>query len=132
MNVAWSFIDDFFIRKKKAAQKLGGILSRRCIRLDSDRFRIICNINVATVFRVFRAPFDDSLRRWLQLIAGKQLKRRRVERVHVSLAYDSCIRHGGRPLVLLHLISVRTRLVRTECYYIWYAKASKPLYLEAY
>jgi hypothetical protein len=27
--------------KKKAAQKLGGILSRRCIGLASDRIRII-------------------------------------------------------------------------------------------
>jgi hypothetical protein len=34
-------------------------------------------------------------------------------------------------LAFLHLISVRTELVRTECYYIWYWKASKPLYLGA-
>jgi hypothetical protein len=34
-----------------------------------------------------------------------------------------------RLLAFLHLISVRTELVRTECYYIWYWKASKPLHL---
>jgi len=34
-----------------------------------------------------------------------------------------------RPRAFLHLISVRTGLVRTECYYIWYWKASKPLHL---
>ena len=37
---------------------------------------------------------------------------------------------AARPLAFLHLISVRTDLVRTECYYIWYGKASQPLYLD--
>ena len=58
---------------KKAAQNLGGILSRRCIRLGSDRFRIVCNINVATVFGVLRIPVGIPLRRRPQLIAGMQL-----------------------------------------------------------
>jgi len=35
-----------------------------------------------------------------------------------------------RLLAFLHLISVRTELVRTECYYIWYGKANQPLHLD--
>ena len=35
-----------------------------------------------------------------------------------------------RPLAILHLISVRTDSVRTECYYILCAKASKPQHLD--
>ena len=35
-----------------------------------------------------------------------------------------------RPRCLLHLISVRTGLVRPKCYYILYGKASNPPYLD--
>ena len=53
-----------------------------------------------------------------------------------GLTYYSPSSHASgmalRLLAFLHLISVRTDLVRTECYYIWYWKASQPLHLDNY
>ena len=70
---------------------------------------------------------------WSPVLTGYRIQSigRRVERIHAAPAVDSCIRHGGLPTSpSYHPISVRTGLVRPECYYILYTKASYALYLD--
>ena len=112
---------------KKAAQKLGGILSRKCIR---PRIESACESSKHQCYDLILCVLFDICGLLYRLVSASKFARL----VNMSFTMRGIMKPRSRFMLpawfirqyclLLHLISVRTYLVRSKYYYILCLNAS--------